>query len=284
MVTGANGQLGSEIMDLSSCNNFFFTTKDTLDITNKALVEKYVEINEISIIVNCAAYTSVDKAESEKLLANEINHLAVKYLAQVSKDKNIKLIHLSTDYVFDGNFYAPYKETDVPNPKGVYGVTKLDGEKAILEVNPNNSIIIRTSWLYSPYGNNFVKTMIRLGHEKNKLGIVFDQVGSPTYARDLAKTILQIIKSDLKNKNVEIYHYSNEGVLSWYDFAKEIMEMAKLVCNINPIETYQYPTPALRPYYSLLNKAKIKRDFNIEIPYWKEGLADCLKRLGERCC
>jgi dTDP-4-dehydrorhamnose reductase len=199
----------------------------------------------------------------------------------LSNEFGIKLIHISTDYVFDGTNYKPYTEDDATSPQSVYGKTKLDGERAIQEISPANSIIIRTSWVYSSFGANFVKTMLRLGKEKESLGVIFDQVGTPTYAKDLAKAILEILPK-INNGKTEIYNYSNEGVLSWYDFAKEIMKMAKLDCKINPIETYQYPTPASRPHYSILNKAKIKKEFNIEIPYWKDGLDDCLKRLGER--
>jgi len=283
LVTGSNGQLGSEIRELSPLfeYNFFFTQRDSLDISKLDELQEYVEQNKIDVIVNCAAYTAVDKAESDEEAADIVNHLAVQKLAQISKENDIKLIHISTDYVFDGANFKPYVEEDITSPNGVYGKTKLDGEKAMLEINPENSIIIRTSWVYSSYGANFVKTMIRLGKEKESLGVIFDQVGTPTYARDLAKAILEIIPK-IKNQNVEIHNYSNEGVLSWFDFAKEIMRMAKLECKVNPIETKEYPTPAKRPHYSLLNKAKIKKEFDIAIPYWKDSLDECLKKLGER--
>jgi len=283
LVTGSNGQLGSEIQALASNYNvnFFFTDKNSLDITDANNIRRFVETNSIDTIINAAAYTEVDKAESDKLNAAVINHLAVKHLAELAKEKNIKLIHVSTDYVFDGKNYKPYTEEDVTNPNSVYGKTKLDGENALREINPENSIIIRTSWVYSSFGNNFVKTILRLGKERESLGVIFDQVGTPTYARDLAKTILDILPK-IKNQKVEIYNYSNEGVLSWYDFAKEIMHMAKLNCEIKPIETKEYPTPAKRPHYSLLNKSKIKQTFNIDIPYWKYSLDECLSELGER--
>ena len=283
LVTGSNGQLGSDIKELSIDYkyNFYFTDRDTLDISNPHAITEFVNNNNINTIINCAAYTAVDKAESDIENADKINHLAVKYLAQISKEKNIKLIHISTDYVFDGTNHMPYVETDITNPNGVYGQTKLDGEKAMQEINPENSIIIRTSWVYSSYGANFVKTMLRLGKEKEQLGVIFDQVGTPTYAGDLAKAILDII-SNIKNGKVEIYNYSNEGVLSWYDFAKEIMHMTKSTCQVNPIETIEYPTPAKRPHYSLLNKSKIKKEFNITIPYWKDSLDECLQKMGER--
>ena len=283
LVTGSNGQLGSEIKELSSKYdyNFFFTDKTALDISNADTINEFIESNHINTIINCAAYTAVDKAQSDEVNADAINHLAIKNMAQIAKDSNIKLIHISTDYVFDGTNFKPYTENDTTNPNGVYGKTKLDGEKALKEINPKNAIIIRTSWVYSSYGANFVKTMLRLGKEKEQLGVIFDQVGTPTYAKDLAKTILEIVPK-IENDTVEIYHYSNEGVLSWYDFAKEIMRMAKLDCHINPIETKDYPTPAQRPHYSLLNKSKIKNTFTIEIPYWKDSLDECLKKMGER--
>ncbi|MDD5157892.1 dTDP-4-dehydrorhamnose reductase [Sulfurimonas sp.] len=288
LVTGSSGQLGSEIKDLvqnekSDIKNyiFYFTNSKELDITNYKKVESFCSDNSIKTIINCAAYTAVDRAESEQELADKINHLAVKNLATIAKENNIKLIHISTDYVFDGTNYKPYTEDDATNPQNIYGKTKLDGENGMLAINPKDSIIIRTSWVYSSFGANFVKTMLRLGKEKESLSVVYDQVGTPTYARDLAKAILDIVPK-IKNLKVQIYNYSNEGVLSWYDFAKEVMKMAKLDCKINPIETKEYPTPASRPYYSLLNKSKIKSTFNLEMPYWKDSLDDCLRRLGVR--
>jgi dTDP-4-dehydrorhamnose reductase len=283
LVTGSTGQLGSEIKELSSKYpyDFFFTNRISLDITNKEKIKSFCQTNKINVIVNCAAYTAVDKAEKDEKNADIVNRKAIKKLALVSKKLNIKLIHISTDYVFDGKNFKPYCEEYQVNPQSVYGKTKLEGEKELININPRNSIIIRTSWLYSYYGNNFVKTMLRLGKEKDFLEIIFDQIGTPTYARDLGKLILDIV-SKIQNEKVEIYNYSNEGVVSWYDFAKEIMKMSKLDCKINPIETYQYPTLATRPYLSLLNKSKIKQKFNINIPYWKDSLDDCLRRLEER--
>lgn len=283
LVTGSNGQVGSEIKALSSnySYNFFFTNRTNIDITNKEDIRNFCQKNNINVIINCAAYTAVDRAETDEINADLVNRKAVKKLALVSQELNIKLIHISTDYVFDGKNFKPYCEEFQTNPQSVYGKTKLDGENEMRDVNPKNSIIIRTSWVYSSFGNNFVKTMLRLGKEKEELGVIFDQVGTPTYAKDLAITILDIIPQ-IENQKVEIYNYSNEGVLSWYDFAKEIMRMAKLDCKINPIETYQYPTPAKRPHFSLLNKNKIKSTFNIEIPYWKDSLDECLKIMGER--
>jgi dTDP-4-dehydrorhamnose reductase len=280
LVTGSNGQLGSELRDLISDKNFYFTDRDSLDITQKDAIMLFCKENAIEIIINCAAYTAVDKAEDEMDKADKINHLAVKYLAEIAKEKSIKLIHISTDYVFDGSNHKPYQESDLTQPNGIYGSTKLAGEKVMQGLNPKDSIIIRTSWVYSAFGENFVKTILRLGDERDSLGVIFDQVGTPTYAKDLAACILDILPK-IKNEKVEIYHYSNEGVLSWYDFAKEIMFMANITCNIEPIETKEYPTPAKRPHYSLLNKGKIKERFNIEIPYWKDSLNECLLKIGE---
>ena len=284
LVTGANGQLGSEIKVVSKdyLYNFFFTDKDELDITKKEDIEKFIDKNEINLIINCAAYTAVDKAEEEKELADLINHKAVKYLAEISKEKNIPLIHISTDYVFDGKNYRPYIEDDKTNPQSVYGLTKLKGEESFKNSGARG-IIIRTSWVYSSFGGNFVKTMLRL-KDRDELNIVFDQVGTPTYARDLAKAILKIVNKyyeKLNNFKAEIFHFSNEGVCSWYDFAKAIFEIKNIDIKINPIETKDYPTPAKRPHYSVLNKNKIKKEFNIEIPYWKESLKNCLKEINE---
>jgi len=283
LVTGSNGQLGNELREISGNYkyNFYFTDREELDITDKNSIELFIESNSIDTIINCAAYTAVDKAEEDELNADRVNHLAVKYLAQTAKDKNIKLVHVSTDYVFNGMNYKPYNEDDRVDPNGVYGKTKLDGEDAMIMINPLNSIIIRTSWVYSSFGSNFVKTMLRLGKDRDEIGVIFDQVGTPTYAGDLAQTILDIVPK-ISNEKVEIYNYSNEGVLSWYDFAKEIMKMSKLECKVNPIETKAYPTPASRPHFSLLNKSKIKEIYNIEIPYWKDGLDKCLTKMKER--
>ncbi len=283
LVTGFNGQVGSELQALQEKYNytFFFTDKNSLDITNKEVIANFIKENSIDIIINTAAYTAVDKAEEDKKNADKVNHLATRYLAEIAKENSIKLLHISTDYVFKGENFKPYTEDDITNPNGVYGATKLLGEQAMQSVNPKNSIIIRTSWVYSSFGANFVKTMLRLGKDRDTLGVIFDQVGTPTYARDLAKVLLDIVPN-LTNKTVEIYNYSNEGVLSWYDFAKEIMRMAKIDCEIKPIETKEYPTPAKRPHYSLLNKSKIKEKFNLTIPFWKDSLDVCLKTMGER--
>lgn len=285
LITGSSGQLGSELKELVQnlkfkIQNYIFVFTDSklLDITNHEAIEKFIKDNDIKVIINCAAYTAVDKAESDMEMADKINHLAVVNMARIAKNYNIKLIHISTDYVFNGENFRPYIETDITNPQGIYGATKLASEKAIQSINPKSAIIIRTSWVYSYYGTNFVKTMIHLGSERESLGVIFDQVGTPTYARDLASAILQILPK-LNNQDVEVYNYSNEGVASWYDFAREIIRIAKLNCQVNPIETVDYPTPAKRPHYSVLNKNKIKQDFDIKIPYWKDSLQDCIKRL-----
>ena len=273
LITGSNGQLGSELRVISPNypnNNFLFTDVKQLDITNHKTVKEIVQINKI---INCAAYTAVDKAESEFELANAINHLAVANFAQIAKDNNIKLIHISTDYVFDGTNHKPYLETDSPNPQSVYGKTKLDGELAMQRINPANSIIIRTSWVYSKYGNNFVKTMLRLAEIRAEISVVSDQIGSPTYAKDLAVAILNILPQ-VSNQTLELFHYSNEGVCSWYDFAKTIFEINGLPIKVNPIESSCYPTPALRPFYSVLNNNNIKESYQLEISHWKDAL-DC---------
>jgi len=274
LVTGGQGQLGSELRKITPNYpdyNFFFTDVKQLDITNHTAVKEFIEINNINVIINCAAYTAVDKAEYEPELADAINHLAAENFAKIAKQNKIKLIHISTDYVFDGKNYKPYVETDTPSPRSVYGQTKLDGELAMQHINPENSIIIRTSWVYSKFGNNFVKTMLRLAETRNEISVVADQIGSPTNAGDLAKAILKILPK-IKNKTVEVFHYSNEGVCSWYDFAKAIFEIKKIDVILNPIESIQFPTPAKRPYYSMLNKKKIKEKNSLFIPYWRESL------------
>ena len=274
LVTGANGQLGSELKDLAPNfrdYNFLFTDVSDLDITVHDEVRKFIEINNITVIINCAAYTAVDKAESEPEISNAINHLAVANFAQIAKENDIKLIHISTDYVFDGTNNKPYVETDTPNPQSVYGQTKLDGELAMQKINPANSIIIRTSWVYSRFGNNFVKTMLRLAETKDEISVVADQIGSPTNAADLAEAILNILPQ-ISNETVEFFHYSNEGACSWYDFAKAIFEIKGISIKVNPIESRQFPTPAKRPNFSLLNKLMIKSKYGIEIPYWSDSL------------
>lgn len=283
LVTGANGQLGMEIQELSKeyKYNFFFSCRDILDITNQDKIEEFVIKNSINVVINCAAYTAVDNAQNDEINANLTNHKGVLFLANICKKKSIQLIHISTDYVFSGQNFKPYHEEDKTEPLSVYGKSKLDGENAICEARLKNSIIIRTSWLYSSFGSNFVKTILRLSHEKESLNVVFDQIGSPTYAKDLARSILEILPN-IKNDKIQIYHYSNEGVLSWYDFAKEIVKMAKLPCKINPITSKYFATIAPRPHFSVLDKSKIKDDFKITIPYWKDSLDECLNKMGVR--
>jgi dTDP-4-dehydrorhamnose reductase len=276
LITGAGGQLGSEFRYLAeppkkTVFNFIFVTHKELDIQNNQKMADFCTKNKINTIVNCAAYTAVDKAEQEPNQADAINHLAVKSLANIAKSQNIKLIHISTDYVFDGTAHKPYKESDSTNPQSVYGKTKLDGERALQAINPANSIIIRTSWVYSESSNNFVKTMLRLGTERDELNVVCDQIGTPTNARDLAKAILEIIPQ-LTNDNVEIYHYSNAGVCSWYDFAQAIFEINNIKCQVKPIPSEAYPAPAKRPYYSVIDKGKIVKKFDLDINHWRTSL------------
>jgi dTDP-4-dehydrorhamnose reductase len=283
LVTGSNGQLGSELQTLASqYANFAFTFSDreTLDLSSEDAIKAYFDDQTFDVIIHSGAYTAVDKAESQEEPAFAINYKAVETLAHIAKAKNIALIHISTDYVFDGSNFKPYVEEDPTNPQSVYGESKLAGEEAMLSINPANSVIIRTSWVYSSFGNNFVKTMLRLGRERDELGVIFDQVGTPTYAKDLAAAILEIIPQ-VVNDTVEIYHYSNEGVCSWYDFAKAVFELSGVECKVNPIETIAYPTPATRPHYSLLNKAKIKQTFALSIPYWRDSLHACLLRISD---
>ena len=278
LVTGVNGQLGSEIRDMSSeykMYTFVFCSSKELNICDHEAVHNFIEINEITTIINCAAYTAVDKAETEVELANAVNHHAVANLAKIAVEKSIQLIHISTDYVFDGTNHRPYKETEPTNPQSVYGVSKLAGEKAMLLANPSKSCIIRTSWVYSNYGNNFVKTMLRLVTERNELSVVADQIGTPTYAKDLALAIFKVIPQ-LKNENVELLHYSNDGACSWYDFAHFIFEKSNLKIKLNPIDTEQYPTPAKRPYFSLLSKEKIKTVYGVESKHWVVSLSNYL--------
>ena len=274
LITGGNGQLGSAIRDIEPNfpnYKFLFTHKNNLDITDHISVKEFIENNNINTIINCAAFSDVDKAESEIKLANAINHLAVANLAKLSKDNKIKLVHISSDYVFDGSSKKSYIENDEPNPKTVYGKTKLDGEIAIKKINPNNSIIIRTSWLYSFFGNNFMNTMIRLAKEKNDINVVSDQLGSPTNAGDLASLILNILPS-INNKKVELYHFANEGSCSWYDFAKAIFIINNIDITLNPINSNQYPVKAQRPKYSVLDSRLIKNKFNQSILSWEESL------------
>ncbi len=286
IVTGAYGQLGNEIKVLSAMHpgwGFIFTDVDTLDITDENAVENLFQETKPDFVINCAAYTAVDKAESDGETAARINATAPGILAAAAKKTSAKLIHVSTDYVFSGDAFLPLTEDDRVNPTGVYGKTKLEGEKKCAAQNPE-SVIIRTSWLYSSFGNNFVKTMLRLGKERDSLNVVFDQIGTPTYAADLAKAILKIVEATETGgeKFVPgIYHFSNEGVASWYDFAKSIFEISGISCNVAPVLSEEFPTPTKRPNYSVLNKAKIKSTFGIDVPYWKDSLKICLEKLNK---
>jgi dTDP-4-dehydrorhamnose reductase len=279
LVTGANGQLGNEmrLMAQNSSYHYIFTDVEELDITDFNAILQTVKEKEIQIIVNCAAYTNVDKAENDFDIANALNNIAVGRLANVAKAQNATLIHISTDYVFNGNNHIPYTEDDITDPIGVYGKTKLAGEETIKKVGCNY-IILRTAWLYSKWGNNFVKTMQKLTLEKDSLSVIFDQIGSPTYAKDLAHAISLIIERNMLNQQ-GIYHYSNEGVCSWFDFAKEICELSGHNCNITPIHSQEYPSKVTRPHYSVLDKTKFKETFGIPVPYWKDSLKKCINEL-----
>lgn len=282
LVTGANGQLGNALKALAHRHasfHFIFADIDLLDLTNKEAVFAFLEKNKVDYILNCAAYTAVDRAEDEQALCERVNSTAVKYLGEAAKRFQARVIHISTDYVFDGTNYKPYTETDTTCPVSVYGQTKLAGEKALQEVCPE-AVIIRTSWLYSEYGNNFVKTMLRLGRERDELAVVFDQVGTPTYAGDLAEAMLAITTAETFTPGV--YHFSNEGVCSWYDFTIRIHQLAGISCRVLPIETKDYPTKAARPHYSVLNKSKIKQTYQLAIPHWEESLRKVISYLTKQ--
>ena len=289
LITGCNGQLGSELQLLESSypQHIFWNTdiavadhplrpQQRLDISNQLEVEQFVTEHTIDGVINCAAYTAVDKAETDKTLCTTLNTVAPSYLAAAVEKRGGWMIQISTDYVFDGSKHTPYVETDTPSPDSVYGSTKLAGELGVTKFC-KRSMIIRTAWLYSSFGNNFVKTMIRLGKEKPELGVIFDQIGTPTYARDLAKVIMIAVEQGI---TPGVYHFSNEGVISWYDFAKAIHRLAGITdCRIRPLHTQEYPTPAHRPHYSVLDKSKIKQTYQLEIPYWEESLAECIEKL-----
>ncbi len=281
LVTGSNGQLGNELRQLAPAfadYDFLFATKDDLNIADEAAIENYFSAYSVKFCINCAAYTAVDKAESESEQAFLLNATAVAALAKVCEKNNTQLIHISTDYVFDGTGNQPYKETDQTNPVSVYGKSKLQGEELAIQNCPS-TIIIRTAWLYSSFKNNFVKTMLRLMKEKESINVVDDQFGCPTYAADLAAAIMQIITSIQSNKNPGIYHYSNAGITNWYEFAVAIKELSNSNCMVNPVPTSQYPTAAKRPAYSVLDTTKIKETFAVAIPEWEESLGKCLEKL-----
>jgi dTDP-4-dehydrorhamnose reductase len=289
LVTGKNGQLGKSIHTIVTNNEqtdeFVFVGREELDLSSTDSITSYFNHNNFDIIINCAAHTAVDKAEEEAVLANQINHLAVAQLALIAKTQQAKLIHVSTDYVFDGESDKPYTEEDATSPINIYGKTKLAGEQTLKEIMPTDAIIIRTSWVYSEHGNNFVKTMLRLGKQRDELSVVGDQIGSPTYATDLANAILKIIQNKAfkeVEQETQVYHYSNAGEISWYEFAKEIFELADIQCSVSPITTAQYPTPAKRPKNTLMNKDKIAKTFSVNIADWKESLNTCMTILKEQ--
>jgi dTDP-4-dehydrorhamnose reductase len=290
LVTGANGQLGTEIREVSagSRNRYLFSDVISypgaetlhLDITNQDAVRLVCESEQVDVIVNCAGYTNVDKAEDEPAMAELLNSVAVGNLAKVAADRGATLIHISTDYVFQGDRPEPCREDWPTFPLGVYGSTKLSGEKEI-EKSGCGSILFRTAWLYSPYGKNFVKTIRQLTAERPSIKVVFDQIGTPTYARDLAKVIVNIIDNNLLN-NTGIYHYSNEGAVSWYDFAKAICELSGHACDVQPCHTEEFPSKARRPRFSVLDKSKVKQVFGIEIPYWRDSLKECIQKIENK--
>lgn len=278
LITGSNGQLGNEIRKIAdqySDFHFLFTDVAELDITDYDAIQSFVDANQVKCIINAAAYTAVDKAEQEPDFANLINGEAVGNLALAAKKSDALLVHVSTDYVFDGTHHQPIPETTNPNPLSAYATSKYLGEQEVLEAGANG-IIVRTSWLYSEFGNNFVKSMIKYGRERDELNVVFDQVGTPTYAADLAKFILDQVPAWMGLKKPEFFHYSNDGVASWYDFTCAIHEFANVECQVNAIETKDYPLPAIRPFYSLMAKDKVKQTYGIRLPHWRESLKKCI--------
>lgn len=286
LVTGKNGQLGRSIQKILADNEqiheFTFVNRNDLDLSDNNNIINYFKNNVFDIIINCAAFTQVDKAEKEPKLSNQVNHLAVMQLAKIAKKQQVRLIHISTDYVFDGKSNKSYMEYDKTNPINIYGKTKLAGEKAIQKILKTNAIIIRVSWLYSEYGKNFVKTILSLAKKKDQINVVNDQIGSPTYASDLAEVILQIIKNESfikKNQKTQIYHYSNKGKISWHKFAKEIIKITKINCKVNSITSKNYPTQAKRPKIVLMNKTKISQSFSVNILGLKKSLEKCISIL-----
>lgn len=281
LVTGANGQLGNEmrLLGATSKNNYIFTDVTELNITDKAAISAMVKEYRIQVIINCAAYTNVDKAEDDEATADLLNHTAARYLAEAAKEADAVLIHVSTDYVFHGDKNVPYTEDEPTSPLGVYGRTKLAGEQAIQQ-SGCRYLIFRTAWLYSSFGNNFVKTMRRLTSERDTLNVVFDQVGSPTFAGDLARAIFEVVEKEAYVGTEGIYHYSNEGVCSWYDFAVEISNLSHTRCDIRPCHSDEFPSKVTRPSYSVLDKTKLKKSFGIVVPHWKESLVKCIEQLN----
>lgn len=282
LITGSHGQLGNEMQqaaDKFPAFNYIYTDVEELDICDKNALDTFVKANKVNIIVNCAAYTAVDKAEDDVALCFKINFDAVRNIGEVATDNGLKVVHISTDYVFDGTNHIPYTEDQQVCPSSVYGKSKLAGEQALIE-SCSQAVILRTAWLYSSFGNNFVKTMMKLGTERDSLNVIFDQIGTPTYAADLAETILHILNHE--NFIPGIYHFSDEGVCSWYDFTKSIHRIAGIDCEVHPIETKDYPVRTPRPHYSVLNKAKLKAVYSIVIPHWEESLMKCINVLKQK--
>ncbi|MDR1860328.1 MAG: dTDP-4-dehydrorhamnose reductase [Bacteroidales bacterium] len=285
LITGANGQLGNEVRRQAA--NFpdfeyVFTDIQELDLSNPEAVDAFIRQTRPKYVINCAAYTAVDVAESDDELARLLNTKVPAWIGKIGRTYDCRIVHISTDYVFDGTGCVPYTEDDMTSPESVYGKTKLNGEIALLKENPT-AVVIRTAWLYSIFGNNFVKTMLRLGRERDSLKVVYDQVGTPTCAADLARAILHIISRSAAGQTAwtpGIFHYTNEGVCSWYDFAKAIHEFGGISCRISPVATSEYPTPAKRPSYSVLSKEKIKTVYGMEIPYWRDSLQKCIEELS----
>jgi len=281
LITGSHGQLGNEMQQAAKsfpAFNYLYTDIEDLDICDRAALNAFVKANKVNIIVNCAAYTAVDKAEDDVELCYKINSDAVRNIGEVASENNLKVVQISTDYVFDGTNHIPYTEDQPVCPDTVYGKSKLAGEQALM-ASCKDAVIIRTAWLYSSFGNNFVKTMIKLGTERDSLNVIFDQIGSPTYAADLAHAILKVLSHETFVPG--IYHFSDEGVCSWYDFTKTIHRIAGITCDVHPIETKDYPARTPRPHYSVLNKAKIKSTYGIVIPHWEESLERCIKILKQ---
>lgn len=280
LVTGKNGQLGCEIQDLAinSQHNFIFADSSECNIHNLESIEANVILNKIDSIINCAAYTAVDSAEDNEMDALETNLFGVSNIDKIAVKHSLSYIHISTDYVFDGTKTSPYQPADATSPIGIYGTSKYLGEQVIVN-SKAQAIVIRTSWLYSSHGNNFVKTMLRLGKEKESLNVVGDQIGSPTYALDLAQACIKILDGGEFGGSQRVYHYANSGSISWFDFASRIMKEKKLNCKVNPITTEKYPTKAKRPAYSVLNTDDIERDFAVVVPEWEKSLSDCLRKL-----
>jgi len=281
LVIGAGGQLGQclkTVAERRGISEIVFPVEQEANILNQELLNSLLEKEKSQFVINCAAYTAVDKAEDEVDLSKAVNETGAANLARACKANGATLVHISTDFVFEGNEVKLLKEEDAANPINVYGVTKLDGENAVIDILDEH-FILRTSWLYSEFANNFVKTMLKLGAERDELNIIADQVGTPTYAIDLANTIFDIIRSE--NKSYGLYHYSNEGVTSWFDFAKAIFDISNTAVNANPIPGSAYPSKAKRPAFSVMDKSKIKSTFNIQIPYWRDSLVECIKQLNK---